>query len=104
VDIQWLQIRGHDAEAEILALPPHYRGKALALLGRLATQTRAQFRIKPTYVPNVFEAKAGDVRLLFVHGKNGVTWCIGGFVKTDTKHGNRALQSYASLAQLAANL
>ena len=102
--IQWLKLPGHDAEAQILALPTPQRDKALAQLWRFSNYSKTQFRIKPTYVDGVFEAKLGDLRLLFTYGKNSVVWCIGGFVKTDTQHGNRKLGSYSTIAQAARNL
>jgi hypothetical protein len=104
MDIRWLKLQKHDAEAEITALPLPHRDKALAQLRRFSTYSKTQFRIKPTYVEGLFEAKLGELRLLFVYGKNSVTWCIGGFVKTDTAHGNRKLESYGPVAQVARNL
>ncbi|HEY0384045.1 MAG TPA: hypothetical protein VGC72_17775 [Candidatus Elarobacter sp.] len=107
LDIRWLKLPNHDAEAEVRALPERFREKAFALLRRLSTLSKSQFRIKPTYVDHLFEAKLaasdGNLRLLFVYGKNAIIWCIGGFVKNDDSHGNRRLASYAALALAAKN-
>jgi hypothetical protein len=108
VNIQWFQTADHDAEAEIMALPLRPRDKALAQLARLSSLSKAQFRIKPTYVDDVFEAKLdtpeGGLRLIFTYGRNSVVWCLGGFVKRNDAQGNRLLRSYAKWAKAAKQL
>lgn len=106
IDIRWFKTRDFDAEAEVLGLPERPRERALALFDRLSRKSKSQFRIKPTYVGNIFEAKLelpeGGLRLLFVYGKSNA-WCIGAFIKPDDKKGNRALKSYLTRSQTAEN-
>lgn len=105
VDIRWFKAGSHDSENEILSLPPKSKVRAIAVLNRLAQLSKAQFRIKPTYVPDVFEAKLvtddGGLRLLFVYGRDRILWCIGGYVKKSNQDGNKLLKSYKAVAQLA---
>ena len=109
VRIEWLQVGGHDAEAEVKALPERPRLRALAIFERLSRHTRAQFGkcLKPTYVGNILERKnempEGGLRLLFVYGKSHV-WCIGAFVKNNTKDGNRKLKGYLEISKVAETL
>lgn len=107
IDIRWFKHGGFDAEAEVLGMPKRPRAKALALLNRLSQRTKAQFRIQPTYVGKIFEAKLdipeGGLRVLFVYGKSNV-WCIGAFVKPNDKEGNRELKSYLKRSQIADTL
>jgi len=107
VHIEWLQVEGCDAKAEVMELPKRPRGRAFAMLERLSTKTRSQFRLKHTYVGNIMECKLavpeGGLRLLFVYGKSHV-WCIGAFIKKNEKDGNRKLQSYLKRSILAESL
>lgn len=105
-DIRWLQTDDHDAEAEVMNLPKRGRDRALKAMERFAQLSRTQFRIKPTYVGKIFEAKfdipEGGLRVLFVHGSTrNVLWCIGAFIKPDEKKGNRQLESYRALSEIA---
>jgi len=83
------------------------RDKALGLLRRLSLRTRSQFRIKPTYVGKILEAKLrcpeGGLRILLVYGKSHV-WCIGAFVKPNEKEGNAELSRYLQRSQIAEKL
>jgi hypothetical protein len=61
--------------------------------------------LKKTHVERVFEYKRdtpeGGLRLLFAWGKGGL-WCLGAFVKTDDRQGNRILRGYEQHAAAAA--
>jgi hypothetical protein len=107
VDIRWFKSDPVDAEAEVMRLDRAVRNKALALLKRLSQRTRSQFRIKPTYVGKIMEAKLrlpeGGLRVLFVYGKAHV-WCIGAFVKRNEKEGNAELARYLHRSQVAEEL
>ena len=107
LEIRWLQVPGHDAQAEVMSLPKAARDRALAALRRFSLMTHAQFRIKKTYAANIFEAKfvvpQGGLRLLFVYGKT-VLWCIGAFIKRNEKDGNKALMSYVNVSKIAEKL
>jgi len=107
VHIEWLKTDEYDAEAEMMDLPDRPKGRALAALERLSTLSRAQFRLKPTYVGKILEYKnempEGGLRLLFVYGKSHV-WCIGAFIKQNEKDGNRKLRRYLKRSILAERL
>jgi hypothetical protein len=104
--IAWLVVDGHDAEAEVKVLPERPKLRALAILERLSKFTLIQFGkcLKPTYVGKILERKnempEGGLRLLFVYGRSHV-WCIGAFIKGNTKDGNRKLKSYLEISKVA---
>lgn len=109
VRIEWLRINEHDAQAEVHALPEHAKFRALAVLVMLSKYTLTQFQrcLKPTNVGNIFERKnemrQGGLRILFVYGRSHV-WCIGAFIKGNTKGGNRQLKSYLEVSKVAETL
>lgn len=109
VRIEWLIVDGHNAEAEVTRLPERPRLRALAVLQRLSKLTVTQFGkcLKPTYVGKVLERKnempEGGLRVLFVYGRSHV-WCIGAFIKSNTKDGNRKLKSYLEISKIAETL
>jgi hypothetical protein len=109
VRIEWLCVDGHDAEAEVNALSEHAKFRALAVLATLSKHTLTQFRhcLKPTNVGNILERKnemrQGGLRMLFVYGRSNV-WCIGAFIKGNTKGGNRKLKSYLAVSKIAETL
>ena len=106
--IPWLKAGGHDAEAEILALPKRPRERALAVLGRLSQLPRTQLGLKKTHIDDIWEKKhvvpEGALRILFIYGKTDL-WCIGGFVKRNDSEGNNLLKRrYVAVANIARNL
>ncbi len=106
--VAWLRIESHDAEDDVKSLPIGPRAKALVILERLSMVPRSQLRLKKTHVDGIWEKKSdlpeGGLRLLFVYGKTEL-WCIGGFVKSNDREGDRLLRRrYALIARVASRL
>jgi len=65
---------------------------------------RIVWTLKKTNVADVFEWRKripeGGLRVIFTWGK-GVLWCLGSFIKTNEREGDRELRRYAASARAA---